>query len=110
MSSIAFACFDCRVAIKRDQDEYTIVCPTCKGTMYHMGWSFHAPKKREKDQWKKVQWLFAEGFRFYGSGWRTDIPLPKKYQEVKQFIKDNPSHALRTGERFPNLLPKNIKA
>ena len=110
MSSIAFACFDCRVAMKRDQDEETIICPTCEGTMYAMGWSFHAPKKRETDQWKKVQWLFAEGFRFFGSGWGKGVPLPDKFQDVKNFIKENPNHGLRTGKRFPKLLPNTSKA
>ena len=106
MSSKAFACFDCRVSMKRDQDVSTIVCPTCKGTMYRMGWSFHAPKKRDSEQWKKVQLLFAEGFRFFGSGWGKGVPLPDKYKDVKRFIEENPEHGLRTKKRSPELILK----
>jgi hypothetical protein len=74
--------------------------------MYRVGWSFHAPKKRNVEQWKKIQWLFAEGFRFFGSGWGKGIPLPERLKDVDQFIKDNPSHGLRTAERNSELIPK----
>lgn len=92
--------------MKRNQDALTIVCPTCQGTMYRMGWSFHAPKKSNVEQWKKVQFLYAEGFRFFGSGWGKGIPLPKKYKEVKNFIEEYPNHGLRTAKRLPSLIPK----
>ena len=105
MSAKAFACFNCRVAIKRDQDADQIVCPRCKGTMYRMGWSFHAPKKTNIEQWKKIQWLYAEGFRFFGSGWGKGIPLPERLKDVKEFIMKHPNHGLRTATRIPGLLP-----
>jgi len=86
MSSTAFACFDCRISMKRDRDVPTIVCPTCKGIMYSI--------------------LFAEGFRFFGSDWGKGIPLPDKYRDVKRFIEENPTHGLRTKNRSPELIPK----
>lgn len=105
MSAIAYACFECRIAMKREQNADKLICPNCGGTMYYMGWSFHAPKKRDTEQWKKVQWLFAEGFLFFGSGWRTDVPLPERLRDVKKFLEDYPDHALRVRPRTPKLLP-----
>ncbi len=105
MSSIAFACFDCRIAMKRDQNVEELICPRCDGKMYSMGWSFHAPKQKDVEQWKKVQWLFAEGFRFFGSGWGKGIPLPERLKDVEKFLKDNPTHGLRTAKRIPEIIP-----
>ena len=101
----AFACFDCQVSFKRGDEVETLVCPRCSGTMHRMGWSFHAPLKRDREQWKKVQILFAEGFRFYGSGSSDQEPIPDTHRDVPDFLERNQKHRLRVAERKPELLP-----
>ena len=73
--------------------------------MHRMGWSFHAPLKRDREQWKKVQILFAEGFRFYGSGSSDQEPIPDTHRDVPDFLERNQKHRLRVAERKPELLP-----
>lgn len=105
MRRIAFACFECRVSFKRADDAETLTCPNCGGTMYRMGWSFHAPTKGDTEQWKKIQILFAEGFRFFGTGDTTREPLPRTLKDVPDFLERNQKHRLRVADRKPELLP-----
>jgi len=71
-----------------------------------MGWSFHAPAKNDSEQWKKVQILFAEGFRFFGTGASDREPLPRTLKEVPDFLERNQKHGLRVATRNPELLPE----
>jgi DNA-directed RNA polymerase subunit RPC12/RpoP len=108
---IAFACFKCRVSFKRTvsfertEESDQVVCPNCGGTLCRMGWSFHAPPKADAEQWTKVQVLYAEGFRFEGSGGRGAESLPARLRDVATFVADNGNHVLRTASRQPELLP-----
>jgi hypothetical protein len=102
---VAFACFGCRVSFKRADESDTGVCPNCGGTLHRMGWSFHAPRKTDADQWTKVQILFAEGFRFEGSGREGAEPFPAELRDVNAFVANNARHRLRIAARRPELLP-----
>lgn len=103
---IAFACFRCRISVKREAAEQeTAVCARCGGTLHRMGWSFHAPASTDIEQWEKVQTLFAEGFRFFGTGDMSHEALPDRLRDVPAFLKRNPTHRLRVAPRQPELLP-----
>lgn len=104
----SFACFNCKVSFKQDGSVDERPCPNCNGIMYRMGWSFKAPRKHDKDQWKKVQILYAEGFRFFGSGNYESQPLPELLKEVSDFLKRNPDHRLRVADRRPDLIRNKL--
>ena len=70
-----------------------------------MGRSFRAPAADDRDQWDKIQTLYALGFRFVGTGWHNGPPLPEHLRDVAAFVRDNPDHPLRRGEIRRDLLP-----
>jgi hypothetical protein len=105
---IAHACFRCRRSFKfapHDQREHP--CPNCGGRAYEMGRSFKAPPKSNLEQWRKVQALFAHGFRFSSYRSSGGPPLPKRYRDVERFVSENPQHPLRTARARPSLLPRS---
>ena len=100
----AHACFSCRKSFKLSCGE-SHVCPECGEGIYLMGRAFKAPKQRNDEQWRKVQKLYALGFRFnrYGGDY---LSLPERLKEVDRFVEENPEHKLRTAEPDLTLLPK----
>jgi len=104
---VAHACFKCDKSFKRvvADEGHKHICPQCNSELYWMGRNFRSPKHTDKKQWLKVKVLYAEGFRFVGSGSPNSIPLPKKYVELAQFLKEHPNHRLRVAP--PN---KELKA
>ena len=100
----AHACFSCRKSFKLSYGK-SHVCPECREAIYLMGRAFKAPKKRDDEQWRKVQKLYALGFRFnrYGGDY---LSLPERLKEVDRFVEENPEHKLRTAEPDLTLLPK----
>ena len=94
---VAHACFSCCKSFKQpDKTEGEInVCPECGGIVHRMGRNFTAPKKSDLKQWKKVQILYAEGYRFFGSGMHDGPKLPEKLSDVEMFLRDNPDHPLK---------------
>ncbi len=93
---IAHACFSCQKSFKLSCEKEHI-CPECGGTVYLMGRAFKAPKRRDDEQWRKVQKLYALGFRFYSYGGEYE-PLPKRLREVDNFVLSYPGHELRVAE------------
>ena len=64
--------------------------------MHWMGRAFKAPKMSDLELWKKVELLWAAGFRFISnSGWRDVEPYPERLREVAAFIERNPEHPFR---------------
>jgi DNA-directed RNA polymerase subunit RPC12/RpoP len=101
----AHACFNCRKSFKLSYEEEHI-CSNCGNKIYLMGRSFKAPKRRDLEQWKKVQKLYALGFRFHRYGGDYP-PLPEQLREVDRFVQQYPDHELRVAEPDPSLLPNN---
>jgi hypothetical protein len=102
---IAHACFDCRKSFKisyRESGEAP--CPDCGGIAYSMGRSFKAPAATDREQWRKVQALFAHGFRFFSYRSYRCAPLPERYRELKSFLANNPEHPFLVAEPRPDLL------
>ena len=109
---VAHACFLCRKSFKIEPTTEGTVrgCPHCGGTLYEMGRSFKAPKQRDEEQWRKVQALYAYGFRFFS--YRSCpgcVPLPETYAEVEDFVNSNPSHPFRVAAPEQALNPTRVK-
>lgn len=104
---VAHACFVCRKSFKRaleaDRDP---VCPECGGAIHAMGRSFKAPKKGDTEQWRKVQALYANGFRFFSYRSFPDAPqLPERSRDVEAFLAENPTHPFRVAAPNKELEP-----
>lgn len=91
-----FACFTCRKVFRHvlprqfgqtSQDRWseTPACPECNTPMANMGKAFKAPKQHDIKQWRKVELLYRNGYRFviYSSG---PGPRPKQLNEVPAFL------------------------
>jgi DNA-directed RNA polymerase subunit RPC12/RpoP len=103
---IAHACFRCRKSFKVKPRETRIRCPQCGGEIHWMGRNFEAPKMSDVEQWRKVQALYAHGFRFFGDGsYPHATPLPDRYRDVARFVEENPNHPFRVAEFDKRLLP-----
>ncbi|GAB2801446.1 hypothetical protein [Dyella kyungheensis] len=93
---IAHACFSCRKSFKvRPRKERGATCPHCGGAILEMGRSFHAPKRRDEEQWEKVRRLYNAGFRFFSYRGMEGARLPEKLSDVPAFVSENPNHPLR---------------
>lgn len=101
---VAHACFLCRKSFKKPHGE-THVCPQCRGKMHWMGRAFQPPSKDETEQWRKVQMLFAFGFRFHRHAGEGCAPLPSRLREVRGFVGEHREHPLRVAEEDLSLLP-----
>lgn len=67
--------------------------------MAFMGRNFATPPKSDSSAWVAAQSLWEAGFRFSGSGYHSDDPLPKTKQAVNAFIEQHPKHAQRIGQQ-----------
>ena len=93
---VAHACFSCRKSFKMPP-EFEHTCPKCGGVVHWMGRAFRTPKKKDEEQWLKVQKLYESGFRF--NRYRGDYEaLPERLKDVADFVKRNPVHPLRISE------------
>lgn len=93
---VQHACFACRKGYKVvPRDDGRPTCPNCGGEMHEMGRAFRAPKRKDAEQWVKVQALYAHGFRFSRYGGEYE-PLPSRLRDVGAFVERNPDHPLRT--------------
>ncbi|MGL5806127.1 MAG: hypothetical protein ACRC2R_02720 [Xenococcaceae cyanobacterium] len=97
------ACFNCQKSFKLSYKKEHI-CPECSSAVYLMGRAFKTPKRGDSEQWKKVQKLYALGFRFHSYD-KDYEPLPEHLREVDRFVERNPNHELRIAESDPSLLP-----
>jgi len=108
----AHACFVCRKSFKMAPrtEGNVAACPNCGNRLYEMGRSFKAQKRRDEDQWRKVQALYASGFRFFSyRRFPGCAPLPETYAEVKDFVKSNPNHPFRVAPSKEALNPMPVK-
>ncbi len=93
----SFACFNCHKSFKREVDirkfKKKLICPNCSGVAHNLGRYFKTPKKSDKKQWKKIKFLFDNGFSFQKI-WITnskgivieEVPYPKTLEEAKEFV------------------------
>lgn len=86
-----FACFGCRKAFKRVFDETepdTKPCPECGGAAIRLSRKFKPPAMKDAAQWKKVQYLVENGYRFETVYDETGaaVRYPKTLQEAHEFV------------------------
>ena len=94
--SISYACVTCKTAHKRHVEgtpqDYPIKmkCPVCHENMFHVGRHFKPPKKTNKAQWAKVEFLIKNGFLFQKIRPESindeSIPYPETLEEAKEFV------------------------
>ena len=107
---VAHACFECRSTFKKRRVEAAnqtgYICPRCKSVLHEMGRSFRAPAKDDSDGWKKVQALYAHGFRFFSYRSFENCPrLPERFRDVDAFVRAYPNHPFRVAELDQRLHP-----
>lgn len=104
---MAHACFRCRKSFKvPPRAEGSARCPQCGGDLYAMGRSFKAPPRRSIEQWRKVQSLYAHGFRFFSYRSYPGAPrLPERFREVAAFVASHPVHPFRIARPNSALQP-----
>jgi len=87
-----FVCFHCRKSFKLPVSRAARVCPQCRGTMEMLSRKFSAPRAADIAQWKKVQFLVENGFRFYpvlqplAAGVSQRVRYPSTLAEAKEFV------------------------
>ena len=106
---VAHACFACRKSFKLPLlDGTTHRCPQCAGILFEMGRSFKAPSAIDREQWDKVQGLYALGFRFWSYGRGQPPKLPGRLKDIPLFVAAHPNHPSRTAERNELLLLESL--
>ncbi|TWB63696.1 hypothetical protein FBZ92_103187 [Nitrospirillum viridazoti] len=61
-----------------------------------MGRSFKAPRRADIAQWRKVEALWRQGYRFWSCRSHPGAePLPAMLKEVPSFVRRNPDHPMR---------------
>lgn len=93
-----FACFRCRRSFKRRYEPGVgeRPCPVCGGLALRLNRKFMAPRRDEREQWAKVEYLVAHGFRFQ-SLYNPDgsaVVYPGTFKEAEEFVK---RHGCRVG-------------
>jgi hypothetical protein len=107
---VAHACFECRSTFKKPPvnpaSQTGHICPRCKSALHEMGRSFRAPAKNDLDGWKKVQALFAHGFRYFSYRSFENCPrLPERFRNVEAFVRAYPNHPFRVAKPEQRLHP-----
>lgn len=65
-----------------------------------------APAKDDLDGWKKVQALYANGFRFFSYRSFENCPrLPERFRDVDAFVRAYPNHPFRVADLDERLHP-----
>ena len=87
-----FVCFNCRKSFKLPASKVARICPQCRRPMEMLSRKFAAPRAADADQWKKVQFLVENGFRFHSvfqqlaTGGKQPVRYPTTLAEAKEFV------------------------
>lgn len=104
--NMAFACLACCKSFKREFDladgvPLVLKCPNCGGKSHNLGRHFKAPKKSDKKQWAKVEFLFEHGFRFQKiydeENGGEHIPYPETLEQAREFVVKWKKYSVKTG-------------
>ena len=86
------ACFHCRKSFKKPQNQEPRLCPQCGSGLVQLNRKFSAPKTTDVEQWKKVEFLVAHGFRFQSvyeqreDGGKYKVDYPTTLAEARTFV------------------------
>ena len=82
-----WACFKCRKSFHKLPSEGIWKCPECSKQMTEMGIYFEPPRKQATKQWKVMQLLAENGYKFQTEGSKAYIDsviLKTKNPRIKQ--------------------------
>ena len=85
-----FACFRCRRSFRRPYEPGVKErpCSMCGGVAIQLDRKFKAPRKADRQQWAKVEYLVRHGFRFqsvYGPAGEA-VAYPTRLHEAEAFV------------------------
>lgn len=87
-----FICLNCRIAMKRfpvmNGERITHRCGNCDAELIDMGHDFHAPRRGNDNQWRKLDKLVSAGVTFSSCGCRGPGPRPKTLADTKRYLKN----------------------
>lgn len=102
-----YACLPCRFTAKHPwvSKDAGPRCPHCRARMVALGRDFHAPRRADRNQWRKVSMLFAAGIRFDSCGCTGPGYRPRTLADAKADLRDahrpvRPPYYQRPYERF----------
>lgn len=103
-----WACLACRRSVKAKR-YFPQACRQCRAPMLRMGHDFHAPRRADATQWRKVGLLVQEGLLFGSCGCSGPGARPRTLSDAKsQFGRRRSArrhHAARPGYRGRVVLP-----
>ena len=67
MKNNTFICIACRTT---GRDAVAAICPLCRQSMHNMGPAFRTPRKRNDNEWRKLQLLIEHRLQYFR--WRCD--------------------------------------
>jgi len=85
-------CFVCRKSFKKPVSDEPRLCSDCGGVLFEVSRKFTAPKKTDKAQWEKVEYLVERGFRFQSiyeqreDGGFYKVSYPETLKEAREFV------------------------
>ena len=94
-------CFTCSKSFRKPQSNEKSICPDCRGSLIRLSRKFTTPKKTDKAEWRKIQFLVDHGFRFQsiyelvegsGGAYRV-VNYPRTIKEAKVFVTKHNSNA-----------------
>lgn len=59
------ACFHCRKSYKKPKSDEPKLCPECGKELTQLSSKFRAPPKTAIEEWKVVEYLVSQGFRYH---------------------------------------------
>jgi hypothetical protein len=104
-----FICLKCRRSVKGIEHDGTLYsaqrinlihpkkCSHCGGEMPCVGKHFTPPRRNDEKQWKKLEWMIAQGWR--GDSWTTPSSSLREVKEAAPPRIDPDTNRLRAWER-----------
>ena len=100
------ACFDCRKAFKRtneeewpahlqlgDSEQVPAPCPQCGKPMADLGLDFKPPPRKDIEHWRVVEFLFRHGVGYHSCGCGGPGYRPSRWRDMRPFLE---SHRCRS--------------
>lgn len=90
-----YACFTCRKSFKQPgtseseslPSRRAFLCPQCRRPMADIGSDFKAPRRRDRDQWAKVEALYAFGYLFRPRCCKGPGTRPRDMRELREVLR-----------------------
>lgn len=82
-------CFYCRKSYKKPKSDEPRVCPECGKELTQLSRKFSAPPKTAIEEWKVVEYLVSQGFRYHTIHIENgqQAKYPKTMKEAVEFTR-----------------------